>query len=270
LGFRHAPFRRSISVCLMRRRYPIFKALAAHALALLLVGGAVLGLVHGLGLPSPFWIAVGLQAFLATVLGRWFGLARGWLLFQVGFLPVAIGLHALALPAWVYLVAFGLVLLLNWNSFRHGVPLYLTSAPANRRLEDLLRDQPPTFAFIDLGCGLAGTLCHLARVYPQARFTGVETAPLTFVLAWLRSLPRRNCRIRYRSLWQTPLGAYDVVYCFLSPLPMPALWEKAQAELKPGARLVSNTFGIPGVAPAQTIALNDWRGTRLLVWQKRG
>ena len=253
----------------MRRRYPIFKALAAHALALLAVAVAVVLVGQGLGLRPPLWAAVVMQAVLATLLGRRFGLARGWLLFQAGFLPVALGLHALALPAWLYLAAFLLVLLFNWNSFRHGVPLYLTSVPATLRLEMLLLSQPSGFAFIDLGCGLAGPLCHLASAFPRAQFTGVETAPLTFVLAWLRSLPLRNCRIRYRSLWKTPLVPYDVVYCFLSPLPMPALWAKAQAELKPGARLVSNTFGIPGVEPDQTIALGDWRSTRLLVWEKR-
>ena len=253
----------------MRRRYPIFTALAAHALALLAVAGLVALIVNGIGLRPPLWAAVGLQALLATVLGRRFGLARGWLFFQAGFLPVALGLHWLALPSWAYLAAFLLVLLLNWNSFRHGVPLYLTSVPATLRLEVLLLSQPAEFAFIDLGCGLAGPLCHLASAYPRARFTGVETAPLTFALAWLRSLPLRNCRIRYRSLWQTPLAPYDVVYCFLSPLPMPDLWKKAQAELKPGARLISNTFGIPGVEADQTIALGDWRSARLLVWEKR-
>ena len=254
----------------MRRRYPIFKALAAHALALLGVAVLVVLLIRqGTGLRPPLWAAVALQAVLATAFGHRFGLARGWLLFQAGFLPVALGLHALALPAWVYLAAFLLVLLLNWNSFRHGVPLYLTSTPATLRLKGLLLGQPARFAFIDLGCGLAGPLCQLAQAFPQAQFTGVETAPLSFALAWLRSLPLRNCRIRYRNLWTTPLAPYDVVYCFLSPLPMPAIWEKAQAELKPGARLVSNTFGIPGVEPDQTIALGDWRSARLLVWEKR-
>ena len=253
----------------MRRRYPIFKALGAHALALLAVAVLVVVLGQGLGLRPPLWAAVVLQAMLATLLGHRFGLARGWLVFQAGFLPVALCLQALALPAWVYLAAFLLVLLLNWNSFRHGVPLYLTSVPATLRIKMLLLSQPEGFAFIDLGCGLAGPLCLLASAFPRAQFTGVETAPLTFVLAWLRSLPLRNCSIRYRSLWKTPLAPYDVVYCFLSPLPMPALWAKAQAELKPGARLVSNTFGIPGVEPDQTIALGDWRSTRLLIWEKR-
>jgi hypothetical protein len=253
----------------MSRRYPILKALAAQALALVGVGVLVVWVCPSVGQRPPLWAAVVLQALLAAMLGRRFGLARGWLLFLAGFLPIALGLHLLALPAWLYLAAFLLVLLLNWNSFRQGVPLYLTSAPATRRLEELLRPRPAPVAFIDLGCGLAGPLCHLARAFPQSQFTGVETAPLTFVLAWLRSLPRRNCRIRYRSLWTTSLAPFDVIYCFLSPLPMPALWQKAQTELKPGALLVSNTFAIPGVAPDRTIALGDWRGTCLLVWEKR-
>ena len=258
-----------MSARLSRRRYPIFTALVAHVLALLLVALLVVGLGQGVGLRPPLWAAVVLQAGLASLLGRRFGLTGGWLLFQAGFLPVALGLHLLALPAWLYLVAFFFVLLLNWNSFRHGVPLYLTSTSATRRLAELLHGRPAEFNFIDLGCGLAGSLCQLAHAFPRAQFTGVETAPLTFVFAWLRCLPRRNCRIRYRSLWTTPLAAYDVVYCFLSPLPMPALWQKAQAELKPGALLVSNTFGIPGVEPDQTIELGDWRSARLLVWAQR-
>lgn len=251
----------------MRRRYPVFRAIAAQLIALLVVGLLAFVVGRVFGVRPPVVLGVGLQALVATWLGHRFGLAGWWLLYQAAFGPTIWGLHRLELPPGAYLAAFLLVLLSNWNSFRHGVPLYLTSVPATRRLEILLGEQPVGFSFIDLGCGLAGPLDRLGRAFPHAQFTGVETAPLTFALAWLRCLPRGNCRIRYRSLWQTPLAPYDVVYCFLSPLPMSAVWEKMQAEHKPGAMLVSNTFGVPGVSPDQTIALSDWRGTRLLVWK---
>jgi predicted O-methyltransferase YrrM len=91
---------------------------------------------------------------------------------------------------------------------------------------------------------------------------------MSFLLSWLRCLPRRNCRIRYQSLWNVDLAEYDVVYCFLSPAPMPELWKKAQAELRPGALLISNTFEIPGVPPSQVIELNDWRQSKILIWQR--
>ena len=64
----------------------------------------------------------------------------------------------------------------------------------------------------DLGCGLGDTPVDLSRRFPQATFVGVETAPLSFALAWLRCLPRRNCQVRYRDLWRVELGEFDVVY----------------------------------------------------------
>lgn len=251
----------------MRRRYPILRALLAQGIALAIVAAGVVGLVELFTVRAPWFLVLAAQSALAVLVGRRLGLAKWWLVFQAAFAPALLGLHALALPPWAYLTAFLIVLLLNWNSFRHGVPLYLTSNPAIRRLAEVLHDQPGEFRFIDLGCGLAGPLCQLARCYPRAQFTGVETAPLAFALAWLRALPVRNCRIRYRNLWRVPLAPYEVVYCFLSPLPMPALWQKAQTEMRPGTLFISNTFGVPGVSPQRELALADWRGTRLLVWQ---
>jgi hypothetical protein len=253
----------------MRRRYPILKALAAQGAALVAVALVVVVAFHGFQLRLPFIAVVALQAALAVALGVCFGLRRIWILFHVAFVPALVGLHALAVPAWAWFAAFLFVLLLNWNSFRHGVPLYLTGSGTNHALAELLRERRAGFRFIDLGSGLAGTLCQLARVYPKSNFTGVETAPLSFALSWLRSLPLRNCRIRYRSLWREPLADYDVVYCFLSPIPMPALWTKARGELKPGSWLVGNTFGIPGVVPDREIPVAAARRpTSLLVWKR--
>ena len=252
----------------MRRRYPILRALAAQVLAVVLVALASFLIVNLGRLPVHWMLLVLAQAGLAVWIGKRFGLVRWWSVFQALFVSALLGLHALALPPMAYFAAFLVVLLLNWNSFRHGVPLYLTSNQATLRLAELLRERGPEFKFIDLGCGLAGPLCQLARRYPLAQFTGVETAPLTFLIAWLRALPRRNCRIRYRSLWRVSLTPYDVIYCFLSPLPMSDLWQKALVELRPGAVFISNTFGIPGVSPDEEYSLPDRRRTRLLVWKK--
>ncbi|HSC82469.1 MAG TPA: class I SAM-dependent methyltransferase [Pseudomonas sp.] len=252
---------------LLRSRYPALLALLAQILALAILAGLVLALLQFAGWRLLPWTAVVLQGVLAAALGHWLGLRGWWLPLNLAFAPGLLALQSGQWPAWWFLAAFLLLLLINWNSFRERVPLYLSGARARQHLSERLSELPADFRFIDLGCGLGGTLLQLARDYPAARLVGVETAPLVFLCAWLRCLPYRNCRVRYRNLWQEPLGEYAAVYCFLSPAPMPELWRKARGEMHAGSLLISNTFEIPGVPAQEIIELRDWRGSRLLIWQ---
>lgn len=252
------------------RQYPALLALFAQLGATLLVG-LVLYLSVQLVPWRPTWLAVGLsQGLLAAALAAYLGLSRWWCWLNLLFVPLLLLANGAPLPSWVFLGGFVLVLLLNWNSFGEQVPLYLSGSAARRQLSALLSEQPAALRFIDLGCGPAGTLLSLARQFPQAQFVGVETAPLSFAIAWLRALPQRNCQIRYENLWRTDLAAFDVVYCFLSPAPMPALWAKACAQMPAGSLLISNTFEVPGQPADQQIELHDWRRSRLLLWRMRG
>jgi hypothetical protein len=47
---------------------------------------------------------------------------------------------------------------------------------------------------------------------------------------------------------------------------MPALWAKVRREMKPGSRLVSHSFEVPGETPHRTIPVQGREGARLLVW----
>jgi len=49
------------------------------------------------------------------------------------------------------------------------------------------------------------------------------------------------------------LGNYDVVFAYLSPAAMPALWRKATAEMAAGALLISHEFSIPGIEPDRIV-----------------
>lgn len=251
----------------LRNRYPAGLALLAQLLALLGVVATLVLLKQVAGWRLPLWPAALLQGVLAAGLGHWLGLRRWWLALNFAFVPALLAVQAREWPAWWFLGAFVLLLLVNWNSLREQVPLYLSGALTRRRLSQRLAGLPAGFRFVDLGCGLAGTLVQLARDYPQARLVGVETAPLVFLCAWLRCLPYRNCRVRYRSLWREALEPYDVVYCFLSPAPMARLWQQARAQMRPGTLLISNSFAIPQVPAQEVIELHDWRHSRLLLWR---
>jgi hypothetical protein len=58
-----------------------------------------------------------------------------------------------------------------------------------------------------------------------------------------------------------------MVYAFLSPEPMSALWAKANKEMKPGRRFISHSFAVPGVPPDRELPVAGRSGARLLVWK---
>lgn len=252
-----------------RLQRPLSYVLLAQALAIV----AVVVLVYLLALLSlqlPLALVALLQGALAAVIGRWLGLSRWWLWINLAFLPALLLLQRLALPGWIYLCAFVVLLLVNWNSLRERVPLYLTGPRAQQQLAHWLARGEPAPRFVDLGCGTAGTLLYLARRFPRGRFVGVESAPLLFLVAWLRCLLQDNCQVRFQSLWRTELAQFDAVYCFLSPVPMPRLWARARLQMRAGSWLISNTFEIPGVEPDVRLEVNEGRQTQLLFWQMRG
>lgn len=98
---------------------------------------------------------------------------------------------------------------------------------------------------------------------PDARFTGVENAPLTWLAGRLRTLRQPNCDWRWGDLWHIDLSQFHVVYAFLSPSPMAELWDKAVREMRPGAMFISNTFAVPGINADEIIEVDDARQTLL-------
>lgn len=248
-------------------RFAALRALLAQLAGALLAWLLLLGVVQLFGLRPGLLAAACLQGLCAALVGERLGLSPWWRPINLVFVPALVLLQDHGLPPWLLLAAFLVLLLLNWNALVERVPLYLTGASAEQQLIARLAELPAGFRFVDLGSGLGGTLSRLARAYPDGQFLGVETAPLTFVLGWLRCLPRGNCRVRFRSLWRVDLGDFDAVYCFLSPAPMAALWQKACAEMRPGAVLISNSFEVPGVPAEQSLPLDDWRGSNLLLWR---
>jgi hypothetical protein len=73
--------------------------------------------------------------------------------------------------------------------------------------------------------------------------------------------------VRWGSLWACDLAAYDVVFAFLSPVPMPALWLKARREMRSGSLFISSSFAVPGQSPDREVTVDDLRQTRLMIWK---
>jgi SAM-dependent methyltransferase len=112
-----------------------------------------------------------------------------------------------------------------------------------------LADLKPGETVYELGCGDARVLIKLAKK-TGTRGVGVELSILQLLVAKLRAaLSRTGVQVRWRNLFHTNLGNADLVYLFLMPDAYAALRKKFEAELKPGARVVSYVWPIPGWEP---------------------
>lgn len=214
---------------------------------------------------EPFWPGLLLiQGLTAGIISLLAGLPVWWRWINLLFFPlVGLAQHLAIAPEW-YLLALALLLLTQFGALRSRVPLYLSSQRAKAELTRLLPSHSG-LRLLDIGSGMGSLLAHLARARPDLKLSGIESAPLLWLLSRLRL--GRHADIRYGDLWQADLSDYDAVYAFLSPEPMARLWDKVRREMKPGSLFISNSFAVPGIPPDAEIELDDLHRGRLLIWR---
>lgn len=207
-----------------------------------------------------------IQAAAAAAIGHACGLAWWWAPINAGFVIALRAAPQLSVgPGW-YLAGFLITASVFGAIHRTRVPLYLSGPGACRALSALL-PHDRQFRLLDAGCGVGTILAYLAARFPKAHLEGVELALVPWLLGWLRSRLTGGFRCRRGDLWEQDLSRYDVVYAFLSPLPMSDLWKKVELEMRPGSVFVSNSFAVDGVAPSEVIPLRG-AGRNLYVWRR--
>ena len=209
-------------------------------------------------------LAIGGVALLIACLTRQ---AWWWRVIHALFAPLAGAVAALSIePGW-FLLAFVLMWLVYRGALSGQIPLYLSNAATARALAELSAGRSG-MRFLDLGAGVGSVLRPLAQASPDAHFTGIENAPATWLVGYLRTLGLSNCTWRWGDIWSVDLTPFEVVYAFLSPAAMPALWDHVQREMRPGSLFISNSFAVPGVDASRVIELDDARQTRLYCYRR--
>lgn len=218
------------------------------------------------------WLSAGLwplaltQAAAAAGCAALLRSARWWIPIHLGFLPAAVlATRAEIAPGW-YFAGFAALVAIFWTSFRTQVPLFLS----NRRTVEAviaLLPQAEALRVLDLGSGTGGFVGMLAHARPQWRVCGIEAAPAPWLASRWRTRRLDNARITHGDFFATSWSEFDVVYAFLSPVPMMAVWTKAARDLAPGAILISNSFPVPGRKPDQVVEVGDVRATQLFLYR---
>ncbi len=214
--------------------------------------------------PYSYPLLVLIQAVLAATVSCRLGLPCWWSWIQF-FIPIGlyVGLLVEFNPLWA-LGVFALIWLVFSNALTERVPLYLTNATTRQALKRLVKPQKNQ-RFLDLGCGLGGNVVFMSQQANITESHGVETAPIPYLLSKIYTLTRGG-HTYAMDMWKADLSYYDVVYAFLSPEPMPKLWQKVKEEVSPGSVFISNSFAIPDVTPTEVWELSDGRQTMLYIY----
>lgn len=252
----------------MVTRLPVsLQALIIQCAALLLVALLTV-LLHSFFSfqPVPWQLALA-QGVIAAGLSRLWRQPVWWLPLHLGFFPVIVFARQFNLPAWLYLVAFLLLVLFYWSSFRTRVPLYLSDRKAWQAVIPLLPQATP-FRFIDIGSGFGDVPFYLEPRFPLADFYGTEIAPAPWLISrvrgWIKHSQVTFLRRDYAAL---DLAGFDVVFAFLSPAAMPGVWQQAQVQMRRGSLLISLSFDVLARQPDHVIALADGARHTLYAWR---
>ena len=220
------------------------------------------GVLAGL---SIFALAI-VQAILAACTARLLGSPRWWIAIHFIFVPSIAVAAAAQLPAWFYGVFFFVLLGVYWTTFRTQVPLFLSNRITVHRLATWLPDRKE-LSVLDIGSGTGTFVHYLGLLRPTWKIAGIESAPIPFWLSRRLTRQQENVSLSQGDFWKHSLRAYNVVYAFLSPVPMPDLWRKASKEMQKGSWLISNSFPIPNLKPNTRVVVDDGRESVLFCYQ---
>ncbi|MBY0474469.1 MAG: hypothetical protein K2Q13_05305 [Nitrosomonas sp.] len=249
---------------MLKFRHPVIIALLTQVISLIGVGSFI-GFQSVIVLNIFAWAMI--QGLLAGFVSYYLRMPKWWIPIHLAFMPLAIAVLALNISSTWFLVLFLCLLLTYGKTYKTQVPLYLSSKSVNQALATLLPKQNQ-FSFIDIGSGCGGLVSNLANTHKNGLFYGIEYAPLPFLISKLRSMfSTPTSKIVWGDFWKHDFSSYDVVYAYLSPVPMASLWQKVNQEMRPGSFLISNTFIIPDIPPDKSIKLDDFSNSTIYLWK---
>lgn len=108
----------------------------------------------------------------------------------------------------------------------------------------------------DLGAGDARFLIRVKELHPGCHAIGCELVPAIWLLGMLRIWwSGKKVTLRCQSAYSMDVRNADVLLLYLLPSMLGALGERFDRELRPGTRVISNTFRFPGREPVKTLKI---------------
>jgi hypothetical protein len=236
-----------------RLRWPVTAGLSWAA------GWVAMSAAAQAGSPVMASVATGLAVSATPAfIGGALGIDTFWRrVFVVGGFPLlllASGLGA-GLPAWAWAVPLALLAAAYPVSAWRDAPVFPTPRDALAGLPAKL-SLPAAPRLHDAGCGLGHGLQALRRAWPDAQVSGIERSWPWRLVAAVRC---PWARVMQGDMWLASWAGLDAVYLFQRPESMARAMAKAEAEMAPGAWLLSLEFDVPGRTSDVTVRIGNDR-----------
>jgi precorrin-6B methylase 2 len=153
---------------------------------------------------------------------------------------------------WLMVVFVAALLLTFVMHIWLGVPYIPTPRKVARLMVELagLRGDETV---MDLGAGDGIVLVEAKRAHPGIRAVGCELVPTIWLLGIVyRAIIRApRVEVRLKNAFAMDVREADVLLLYLIPEVLQRLLPKFEKELKPGTRIVSHAFKLPGREPIE-------------------
>lgn len=233
--------------------FPAVMALMIQSFSLLVCLGVSSFSTLILGYALPLYGLFLMHGFCAVGLTYFIGMDSWWRYIHVLFsIAVYCALH-LHIPQSFFFLGSVISVSLFWTTYKSQVPFYPSSSNVRQQVANLL-PLDKRVKLIEIGSGIGDFAMKIAEIRPQSLVSGIEIAPLPWLISVLRSkLKQSRVKFKFGSYYDLDFSEFDVVFAYLSPAAMEALWQKANLEMQAGSMLISYEFPIIDLEPSMTL-----------------
>ncbi|WP_036605406.1 class I SAM-dependent methyltransferase [Paenibacillus assamensis] len=173
------------------------------------------------------------------------------------------------------LVVFCLLSLLSivWTSWRNGISPMPSSAPVRRAVANEVNRLRGSGLIVEAGSGWGTLGIHLAKRCKEWRVVGIENSPFPLrvsqLLAWISLGRGSKSRAAFRkgNIYTWSYADANLVVCYLYPGAMQHLGSILHRELRPGTRVISVCFALPGWSPEKVVTCRDLYRTKIYIYE---
>jgi SAM-dependent methyltransferase len=207
-------------------------------------------------------------AVAAVLLSYWMGLPKWWCWINAVF-PILVGIfQSFNWSSSIFLVGFLILALFYWSNFLTRVPYYPSSEVVWSEIADLLPSDQAVNV-LEIGSGFGGFCLFIKKHKPDSTVVGVELSPIIWLYSRIRQLVLKiDCQFLRQDYRRMNFAKQDLIFAFLSPAAMPALYLQAKKQMKTGAILASYRFEIPCANNESVEEIEISYGKTLYVWRQ--